>query len=336
MCSIASTGSSSPTMRPTSRAQRPPALTTCSASHRAVLGDDVPGAVRLLGQLDHAVAQHDGGAERLRRLGVGVGGAGRVEMALDRVPERADEVARVHQREHRRRLGGRDDLGVHAEAAALGVGEPQEVHPLRAAGQHHAAGQVQAAGLAGQLLELAVERDGVGLQLGDVGVAVQRVEPARRVPGRARRSAPSARSASRRSSRPWRGGRAPSSRRRRRRSPRRGRASSRGLLLAEHRGDQGRAGDRRGSSMTLKWWRPGSIVCGHVGAEPGPDVGDQRGLPHELRPLAGRRPRHAPARRAAARAAPGSRPRPRRGRGAGRRSAPVRSSGRRSCSAADR
>ncbi len=31
MCSIASTGSSSPTIRPTSRAQRPPAFTTCSA-----------------------------------------------------------------------------------------------------------------------------------------------------------------------------------------------------------------------------------------------------------------------------------------------------------------
>ena len=29
---MASTGSSSPTMRPTSRAQSPPALTTCSAS----------------------------------------------------------------------------------------------------------------------------------------------------------------------------------------------------------------------------------------------------------------------------------------------------------------
>ena len=32
MCSIASTGSSSPTMRPTSRAHRPAALTTCSAT----------------------------------------------------------------------------------------------------------------------------------------------------------------------------------------------------------------------------------------------------------------------------------------------------------------
>ena len=151
----------------------------------AVLGDDVPGAVGLLGQLDDAVAEHDRRAERLRRLGVGVGGAGRVEVALDRVPERADEVARVHQREHRRRLAGGDDLGLHAEAAPLGVGEPQEVHALGRAGHHHAAGQVQPARLAGELLELAVEPDGIGLELRDVRVAVQRVEAAGGVPGRA-------------------------------------------------------------------------------------------------------------------------------------------------------
>ena len=154
--------------------------------NRAVLGDDVPGAVRLLGQLDHAVAEHDGGAERLRRLGVGMGGAGRVEMAFDRIPERADEVRRIHDREHRRGLGGGDDLGVHTEAAALGVGEPEVVHALGVAGHHHAAGQMQPAGLARELLELAVERDGIGLELRDVGIAVQGVEAPRRVPRRAR------------------------------------------------------------------------------------------------------------------------------------------------------
>ena len=62
--------------------------------------------------------------------------------------------------------------------------EPQVVHPLRVARHHHAAGQVQAARLPRQRLELAVERNRVGLELGDVRIAVQRVEPARRVPGR--------------------------------------------------------------------------------------------------------------------------------------------------------
>ena len=44
MCSIASTGCSRPTMCPTSRAQSPPALTTCSAwiSPRLVITRQVP------------------------------------------------------------------------------------------------------------------------------------------------------------------------------------------------------------------------------------------------------------------------------------------------------
>ncbi len=60
--------------------------------HRALLGDDVPGAVRILGQFLDRVAQHDLGAELLGRLRVGDGRAGRIEMAFDRVPHGADEI----------------------------------------------------------------------------------------------------------------------------------------------------------------------------------------------------------------------------------------------------
>jgi hypothetical protein len=63
MCSMASTGSSIPTMRPTSRAQRPPALTTCSARTVPLLGDDVPGAVGFLCTISSTGCQHDLGAE---------------------------------------------------------------------------------------------------------------------------------------------------------------------------------------------------------------------------------------------------------------------------------
>jgi hypothetical protein len=45
---------------------------------------------------------------------------------------------------------------------------------------------VHAAGLAGYLLDLLVEADGVLLQLGDIGIAVHRVHAARGMPGRAR------------------------------------------------------------------------------------------------------------------------------------------------------
>ena len=80
----------------------------------------------------------------------------------------------------------RDDLGLHAEIAAAGMRHLQPVEPLGRVGELQPAGQVQAAGLAGDRLDLLVEADGIGLQLGDVGVAVQRVEAARRMPGRAR------------------------------------------------------------------------------------------------------------------------------------------------------
>ena len=153
--------------------------------HRSLFGDHVPGAVRILGQFLDRVAEHDLGAELFGRLRIGDGGARRVEMAFDRVPHGADEMPLVHQREHRLGFRRRDQLGVHAEITALGVGKPQEVHALGAVGEHDAAGQMQRAGLAGNLLQLLVELDGVGLQLGDVGIAVQRVEATGRMPGRA-------------------------------------------------------------------------------------------------------------------------------------------------------
>ena len=77
-CSIARTGSSSPTMRPTSRAHSPPALTTCSAWIVPFSVIDVPGAVRPLAELGRrALKRYDLGAGDLRRLGIGVRHAGR-------------------------------------------------------------------------------------------------------------------------------------------------------------------------------------------------------------------------------------------------------------------
>jgi hypothetical protein len=106
-------------------------------------------------------------------------------VALDRIPHRADEIRLVHQREHGFRFRRRDEFRVHAEIAALGVGEAQEIHALRRIGHHYAAGEMQRAGLAGNLLQLLVELHRVGLELGDVRIAVQRVKAAGCVPGRA-------------------------------------------------------------------------------------------------------------------------------------------------------
>ena len=100
MCSMARTGSSIPTIRPTSRAHRPPALTTCSAwIGVAALEADVPGPVRPLRQPDHRRVLVDLGAGQLGALHVRARDAGRVDVALDRVVQRPDEVLRVEQRE---------------------------------------------------------------------------------------------------------------------------------------------------------------------------------------------------------------------------------------------
>ena len=105
MCSMARTGSSSPTIRPTSRAHSPPALTTCSVwIDVAALDPDVPRPVRPLRQADDRRVLVDLGAGQLGALDVGAGDAGRVDVALDRVVQRPDEVLRVEQREEVLRL----------------------------------------------------------------------------------------------------------------------------------------------------------------------------------------------------------------------------------------
>ena len=102
-CSMASIGSSRPTMRPTSRAHRPPAFTTCSACTVpcSVMTSQEPSA-RWRRSVTRVCAD-DLGAADLRRLRVGVGDAVGIDVALDRVVDRADEMLLVDQRKQPRR-----------------------------------------------------------------------------------------------------------------------------------------------------------------------------------------------------------------------------------------
>ncbi len=184
MCSMPSTGSSRPIIRPTSRAHSPPALTMCSAWISPLSVTDVPRAVGALAQVVDPRVAVDLGAGLAGADRVGVGDAARVDVALDRVEEGADEVLLLHQREQRFGLGGGDDLELHAEVAPAGLGHAQPVEALAIAGQHQPAGQVDRAVLARTGLDRAVQLDRVLLQLGHVGIAVERVHPARRVPRR--------------------------------------------------------------------------------------------------------------------------------------------------------
>ena len=153
----------------------------------AALDADVPRPVRALRQADDRRVLVDLGAGDLRALDVGAGDAGRVDVPLDRVVQRPDEVLRVEQREEVGRLLRGDQLEVHPEVATAGDGHPQEVHPDLRVGQHQPARQMDRAVLAADPLDLLVQLDGVLLELRDVRVAIERVHPAGRVPRRAGR-----------------------------------------------------------------------------------------------------------------------------------------------------
>ena len=105
-------------------------------------------------------------------------------MPAVRAPQRADEMAGVDQRIELPRLVERDHLGFHAEVARARTDQFQAVEFAGRCRQHQAAVGMQAAGLAGQRLDLAIQIDGVFLQPRDIGLAVEGVHAAGRVPGR--------------------------------------------------------------------------------------------------------------------------------------------------------
>ncbi len=149
----------------------------------AAFGDDRPGAVgSRFERADPVLPVHLGaglaGTDRVR-----VGDTGRIDVALDRIPHRAEEVLRVEQREQLLGFLRRDQLElVHAEVATTGDGHLQPVHPVAVRGEGDPARQVDRTVLARPLLDLLVQLHGVLLELGDVRVAVERVHAAGRVP----------------------------------------------------------------------------------------------------------------------------------------------------------
>ena len=108
------------------------------ALHHALVGDHAPSAIGLLFQAFHLGLYLDGGAAELGGLGVSVGGARWVEVSLIRVQQGADEMLVFNEREIALGFRHRDDLGVHAQVAALGHRGFQKLEPLRRVGQHDA------------------------------------------------------------------------------------------------------------------------------------------------------------------------------------------------------
>jgi hypothetical protein len=137
---------------------------------RAGLGHHVPGAVRPLVGLEDGRVGVIGGAVVARRLGVGVGDAGGIDVAVERVPEGGDIAAGVDQRMAPLNLLERDELLVEAHVTGLGALALQIVVPVLGRGEVEAAGRMHADRLARGLLDLLVEIDGVALEARDVGV----------------------------------------------------------------------------------------------------------------------------------------------------------------------
>ena len=150
---------------------------------RALLRHHVPGAVGALGEVHHRSLAVDLRPALACRAGIGVGHARRVDVSLVRVVEHPDIVLRLQDRQPADRLAQIDELGVQAKVAATAAGGVQVVEPILGVGEHEAAGEVDAAGLPGDLLDLLVDLQRVVLELGDVGVGVERVHAARRMPG---------------------------------------------------------------------------------------------------------------------------------------------------------
>jgi hypothetical protein len=114
-----------------------------------------------------------------------MGRAGRIEIAVGDVEHGTVEILLLEQGMQFLGLARRQQLGFQPQIARAAMGHLEPFHPLRRIGEHQPTRPVQAAGLAGQLLQLVIEPDGIALQLGDIGIAVQRMEAAGSMPGRA-------------------------------------------------------------------------------------------------------------------------------------------------------
>ena len=152
----------------------------------ALVGDHVPAAVGAGGGFLDVAMGFYGGPAQACGAGIGVGGAGGVEVAIKWVVKRADDAIGVGDRGEARDFLGADDLGLEAHVAVLGALGQQHVEAVSVVGQRDPADMVQPAGKAGQFLQFTVKPDGIALQCRHVGVAVEGVKAPRRVPGTAR------------------------------------------------------------------------------------------------------------------------------------------------------
>ena len=153
----------------------------------ALLGDHIPGAVGALIEPGYRREAIDLGTGFARGHRVGVGDAVGIDMAAVRTPQRTDELVRIDEGVELLRFGRRDELGFETEIFRPRMHQTQVIHDLFVGCEHHVAGGMDTARLAGDFLDLAIEIDRVFLQLRDVGIGIVGVHAGSCMPRRARR-----------------------------------------------------------------------------------------------------------------------------------------------------
>ena len=152
---------------------------------RALFGDDLPGAVRPLFQVQHPIVLDHGGPALARRAGIGVDGPGGVDIALPVGPQAADHTVDIHDRAAFPDLRRRHQVAIlDADGLEDPIGALQPFPARRGGGDRDAAGHVQADIVAGFRSDLAQQVDGIGLERGHVRIGVERMDAAGGVPGR--------------------------------------------------------------------------------------------------------------------------------------------------------
>ena len=165
---------------------KPTGIDDMFGNHRPLICHDIPGLVRVLRQiLDHAMLM-DFRTQLAGRLGIGMGDARGIKVAIHDRAHRTHETVRVDQRHDVFGLAGRDQLAFDTQIPIFGHDGFHPVQPLLRGGQHHTACQMHTGRLPRHLFDLLIQFDRILLQLGHVRVAIDRVHPAGRVPRRAR------------------------------------------------------------------------------------------------------------------------------------------------------
>ena len=129
----------------------------------------------------------DGAAQKPRFARQGLRELRGVDIAIERVPQRALQVVGFNQRVAVFQVRGREDFVFQAIGLGHAFDMVKLVHAIAPMGQAHRTGQVVINGVFSRRGQLAVQRCGILLQLQNAPAAGKRGQITRRVPGGARR-----------------------------------------------------------------------------------------------------------------------------------------------------